>query len=169
MSNMDFYIWYWTGANLQSTRIHIVSFLQLGQDKWKTWVDCQKLRLEGLEYRYEYSYYHSAVKAAKAKGKSIDNDQSLASLHKKRGGAGGRSMICTVLRATVLVTPCRCRKEAFVLSVSRFQEKEKRGEMITLNDNINDNTHPVQGKIITSVPIPSSWVYCMHTQRSLWY
>jgi hypothetical protein len=38
-------------------------------------------------------------------------------------------------------------------SVSRFQEKEKRGEMITkmitLNDNINDNTHPVQGKMIT--------------------
>jgi hypothetical protein len=34
-------------------------------------------------------------------------------------------------------------------SVSRFQEKEKRGEMITLNDNINDDTHPVQGKMIT--------------------
>jgi hypothetical protein len=38
-------------------------------------------------------------------------------------------------------------------SVSRFQEKEKRGEMITkmitLNDNINDNTHAVQGKMIT--------------------
>jgi hypothetical protein len=37
--------------------------------------------------------------------------------------------------------------------VSRFQEKENRGEMITkritLNDNINDNTHPVQGKMIT--------------------
>jgi hypothetical protein len=36
--------------------------------------------------------------------------------------------------------------------VSRFQEKEKRGEMIkmiTLNDNINDNTHAVQGKMIT--------------------
>ncbi len=31
------------------------------------------------------------------------------------------------------------------MSVSRFQEKEKRGEMITLND----NTHPVQGKMIT--------------------
>jgi hypothetical protein len=36
-----------------------------------------------------------------------------------------------------------------IQSVSRFQEKEKRGEMITLNDNINDNTHPVQGKMIT--------------------
>jgi hypothetical protein len=36
-------------------------------------------------------------------------------------------------------------------SVSRFQEKEKRGEMITknVNNNINDNTHPVQGKMIT--------------------
>ncbi len=38
-------------------------------------------------------------------------------------------------------------------SVSRFQEKDKRGEMITkmitLNDNINDNTYPVQGKMIT--------------------
>jgi hypothetical protein len=39
-------------------------------------------------------------------------------------------------------------------SVSRFQEKEKRGEMIRKkdnikNDNINDNTHPVQGKMIT--------------------
>jgi hypothetical protein len=37
--------------------------------------------------------------------------------------------------------------------VSRFQEKEKRGEMIKkiiiLNDNINDNTHAVQGKMIT--------------------
>jgi hypothetical protein len=27
-------------------------------------------------------------------------------------------------------------KTYFVLSVSRFQEKEKRGEMITINDNI---------------------------------
>ncbi len=26
-----------------------------------------------------------------------------------------------------------------ILSVSRFQEKEKRGEMITINDNINEN------------------------------
>jgi hypothetical protein len=37
--------------------------------------------------------------------------------------------------------------------VSHFHEKEKRGEIIkkmkTLNDNINDNTHPVQGKKIT--------------------
>ena len=34
-----------------------------------------------------------------------------------------------------------------------FSGKRKKGEndkkMITLNDNINDNTHPVQGKIIT--------------------
>ncbi len=39
------------------------------------------------------------------------------------------------------------------MSVSRFQEKEKRGKMITkmitLNDNINDKTHAVQGKMIT--------------------
>jgi hypothetical protein len=37
--------------------------------------------------------------------------------------------------------------------VSRFQEKEKRGEMITINDNanddINDNTKYVKGKMIT--------------------
>jgi hypothetical protein len=36
--------------------------------------------------------------------------------------------------------------------VSRFQKKEKRGEMITKNDkndNINDNTHSVQGKMMT--------------------
>jgi hypothetical protein len=39
------------------------------------------------------------------------------------------------------------------VSVSRFQEKEKKGgndkKMITLNDNINDNTHPVQRKMMT--------------------
>jgi hypothetical protein len=33
--------------------------------------------------------------------------------------------------------------------VSRFQEKEKRGELITRNDNINDNTKYLQGKMIT--------------------
>ncbi len=43
-------------------------------------------------------------------------------------------------------------------SVSCFQEKEKGGKwlqkMITLNDIINDNTHAVQGKIITQ-----QWYY----------
>jgi hypothetical protein len=30
-----------------------------------------------------------------------------------------------------------------------FSGKRKKGEMITKNDNINDNTHAVQGKMIT--------------------
>jgi hypothetical protein len=37
----------------------------------------------------------------------------------------------------------------FFWSVSRFQEKEKRGEMITINDNINDTRENDNTKIIT--------------------